>query len=290
MKIAVTHENGNVFGHFGKTKEFKVYDVDGGSIMSCDILAVEGEGHSALAGFLSDNDVDIVICGCLGNGAQNALEEAGIVVIAGAEGNTDDAVEAFLAGAMEDNGQTANCGCGGNESDCGSDREGGCGGGCGSCGGGCGGGMPEITLEGPNAGKLVNVHYTGTFNDGTKFDSSYDRNETLEFICGAGMMIPGFDKAVATMEVGQTIDIHLMPEEAYGKPDPRAIFTIETEKMPGSENLEVGAKVYLQAPNGQSFPALVTAKEGDTITFDTNNEMAGKELNFKIELVSVKDM
>ena len=290
MKIAVTHENGNVFGHFGKTKEFKVYEVEGGSIMSCDILPVEGEGHSALAGFLSDNDVEIVICGGLGNGAQNALDEAGIVVVAGASGNTDDAVEAFLAGAMEDNGQTANCGCGSSESDCGSGNEGGCGGGCGSCGGGCGGGMPEITLEGPNAGKLVSVHYTGTFNDGTKFDSSYDRNEPLEFICGAGMMIPGFDKAVATMEVGQIIDIHLMPEEAYGKPDPRAIFTIETEKMPGSENLEVGAKVYLQAPNGQSFPALVTAKEGDTITFDTNNEMAGKELNFKIELVSAKDM
>ena len=71
-----------------------------------------------------------------------------------------------------------------------------------------------------NVNKTCKVHYTGTFNDGTKFDSSYDRGEPLEFVCGAGMMIKGFDEAVKDMEVGQIIDIHLMPEEAYGMPDP----------------------------------------------------------------------
>ena len=65
-----------------------------------------------------------------------------------------------------------------------------------------------------NVNKTCKVHYTGTFNDGTKFDSSYDRGEPLEFVCGAGMMIKGFDEAVKDMEVGQIVNVHLMPEEA----------------------------------------------------------------------------
>lgn len=72
-----------------------------------------------------------------------------------------------------------------------------------------------------NESKRCKVHYTGTFNDGTKFDSSYDRGEPLEFVCGAGMMIKGFDEAVKNMNIGEIIDIHLMPEEAYGMPDPQ---------------------------------------------------------------------
>ena len=83
----------------------------------------------------------------------------------------------------------------------------------GSCGG-CGGHKSDIT--GPNVGKTCRTHYKGTFNDGTQFDSSYDRGEPLEFICGAGQMIKGFDAAVANMEVGEIKEVHLMPEEAYG--------------------------------------------------------------------------
>ena len=101
-------------------------------------------------------------------------------------------------------------------------------------------------------------------------------------------MIKGFDAAVADMEVGQIVDIHLSPEEAYGQPDPNAVFTIETAQLPGSEELEVGQQVFLSNQYGQQFPVKVTAKEGTTITFDANHEMAGKELNFRIELVEVK--
>ena len=101
-------------------------------------------------------------------------------------------------------------------------------------------------------------------------------------------MIRGFDAAVADMEVGQVVDVHLVPEEAYGMPDPNAIFTIEIAQLPGSEDLEVGQKVYLSNQYGQPFPVKVTAKEEKTITFDANHEMAGKELNFRIELVEVK--
>ncbi|MDD6135864.1 MAG: FKBP-type peptidyl-prolyl cis-trans isomerase [Lachnospiraceae bacterium] len=138
-----------------------------------------------------------------------------------------------------------------------------------------------------NEGKTCRVHYTGTFNDGTKFDSSLDRGEPLEFVCGAGMMIKGFDEAVMDMEVGQTIDIHLMPEEAYGMPDPENMLTAEIEQLPGSENLEVGQKVYLSDSMGRPIPVVVAAKDEKTITLDANHEMAGKELNFNITLVEV---
>ena len=149
-------------------------------------------------------------------------------------------------------------------------------------------GTNENTLTGRNVGKTCRTHYRGTFNDGTQFDSSYDRGEPLEFVCGAGQMIKGFDAAVADMEVGQIVDIHLMPEESYGMPDPEAIFTLEIAQLPGSENLEVGQQVYLSNQYGQPFPVKVLEKEEKTITFDANHEMAGKELNFKIELVEVK--
>ena len=100
-------------------------------------------------------------------------------------------------------------------------------------------------------------------------------------------MIPGFDKAVADMEVGQIIDVHLMPEEAYGMPNPQAIMTAPIAEVPGSEDLTVGQQVYLTSEYGQPIPVKVSAKDDTTITFDANHEMAGKELNFTIELVEV---
>ena len=139
-----------------------------------------------------------------------------------------------------------------------------------------------------NESKRCKVHYTGTFKDGTNFDSSYVRGEPLEFVCGAGMMIKGFDEAVKNMNIGEIIDIHLMPEEAYGMPDPANIITVAFEDMPGSENLEIGNQVYLTTPYGQQFPVKVVDKDKETITFDANHEMAGKELNFKIELLSAE--
>ena len=146
--------------------------------------------------------------------------------------------------------------------------------------------MSEIT--GRNVGKTCRTHYRGTFNDGTQFDSSYDRGEPLEFVCGAGQMIKGFDAAVADMEVGEVKEIHLMPEEAYGMPDPNAILELEIAKLPGSEELQVGQQVYLTNQMGQPLQVKVIAKDEVNITFDANHEMAGKELNFKIELVEVK--
>lgn len=283
MRIAVTYENGNVFQHFGRTEYFKVYETEDKKIVSSEVISSNGTGHGALAGLLAEQGVDVLICGGIGGGAQAALEEAGVELIAGAEGNTDEAVESYLKGELVSTG--SNCHHHDHEEghSCG---EHGCGGhGAGHSCGGCG---THSTLEGKNVGKTCRVHYKGTFNDGTQFDSSYDRGETLDFVCGAGMMIKGFDVAVADMEVGQTKEIHLMPEEAYGMPDPAAIMTFEIAQLPGSEDLTVGQQVYLSNAMGQPFPVKVTAKDSTTITLDANHEMAGKELNFRIELVEVK--
>lgn len=281
MKIAVTYDNGNIFQHFGKTEFFKVYEIEDNKVISSEVIGSNGTGHGALAGLLADQDVDVLICGGIGGGAQTALEEAGVEMCAGAQGDADQAVEAYLKGELVSAG--ANCDHHHEEGhSCGHHEEGHT---CGNCGGSCGAG-PALT--GHNVGKTCRTHYRGTFNDGTQFDSSYDRGEPLEFICGAGQMIRGFDAAVADMEVGQVVDVHLMPEEAYGMPDPNAVFTLEIAQLPGSEDLQVGQRVYLSNQYGQPFPVTVTEKEETTITFDANHEMAGKELNFRIELVEVK--
>ena len=287
MKIAVTYDNGNIFQHFGRTEFFKVYEIEDNKVVSSEVIGSNGVGHGALAGLLSEQSVDVLICGGIGGGAQDALAEAGVELCSGAEGDADQAVDAYLKGELISTG--ANCDHHHHEDghSCGDHEEGhSCGGGCGdSCGGGCG---SQPTITGRNVGKTCRTHYRGTFNDGTQFDSSYDRGEPLEFVCGAGQMIRGFDAAVADMEVGQTVDIHLMPEDAYGMPDPNAVFTIEIAQLPGSEDLEIGQQVYLSNQYGQPFPVKVAAKEETTITFDANHEMAGKELNFRIELVEVK--
>ncbi len=316
MKIATTYENGNIFQHFGRTDYFKVYEVEDGAIVSSEVIGSDGIGHGALAGLLANHDIQVLICGGLGGGALNALTNAGIEVCAGASGNADEAVAAYLRGELVDTGANCDhhhhgeghecghhhgegedhecCGghgegedhecCGGHGHEEGEDHE--C---CGGNGGGCCGGGRRLTVEGKNAGKNVKVHYRGTFDNGTQFDSSYDRGEPLAFVCGAGMMIRGFDKAVADMEVGQIVDVHLMPEEAYGPSDPEAIITIEIAQLPGSENLNVGERVYLRNMMGQPFPVTVTAKDDVHITLDANHEMAGKELNFRIELLEVTD-
>ena len=144
-----------------------------------------------------------------------------------------------------------------------------------------------MSIEGINVGKKVRVHYQGTLDDGTQFDSSYDRAEPLEFECGAGQMIAGFDKAVADMKLGEIVNIHLLPEEAYGERNEEAILKLELGQLPGAEELEIGQKLYLQNMYGQPFPVTVLEKDDENITFDANHELAGKALNFKIELVEI---
>ena len=97
MKIAVTYENGQIFQHFGHTEQFKVYAVEGGKILSSEMIDTNGQGHGALAGLLKVIGADVLICGGIGGGAQMALAEAGIKLYGGVSGSCDMAVEAFLA-------------------------------------------------------------------------------------------------------------------------------------------------------------------------------------------------
>ncbi len=103
MRLAVTYENGEIFQHFGHTEQFKVYDIEDGKILNEEIVSTNGQGHGALAGFLLGGNVDALICGGIGGGAQNALSEAGITLYGGVSGNADDAVKAFLDGKLSFN-------------------------------------------------------------------------------------------------------------------------------------------------------------------------------------------
>lgn len=128
MRIAVTYENGEIFQHFGHTEEFKIYDIENGKVVSTQIADTNGNGHGALAGMLSSLNVDMLICGGIGGGAQAALAGANIKLYGGVSGNADAAVEAFLADNLEFNpnvqcnhhgehhhegGECGNHGCGG---------------------------------------------------------------------------------------------------------------------------------------------------------------------------------
>lgn len=103
MRIAVTYENGEVFQHFGHTKQFKVYDVEGDKFTNSEIVDTNGSGHGALAGVLQRINADVLICGGIGGGAQAALAEAGVKLYGGVSGSADDAVVALLAGNLDFN-------------------------------------------------------------------------------------------------------------------------------------------------------------------------------------------
>ena len=104
MKIAVTYENGEVFQHFGRTPQFKVYEIADGKVDSSEVIDTNGPGHGALAGFLRDLGAEVMICGGIGGGAISAMAEAGIKVYAGASGSADDAVASYIAGTLPESG------------------------------------------------------------------------------------------------------------------------------------------------------------------------------------------
>ena len=128
MKIAVTYADGLIFQHFGHTQQFKVYEVENGNIIASEVVDTNGSGHGALASLLYGMQVDVLICGGIGGGAQVALQQAGISLYGGCSGEADTAVEDLLAGTLRFNpnvrcnhhdhhGEGHNCGehhCGGN--------------------------------------------------------------------------------------------------------------------------------------------------------------------------------
>src|SRR5699024_8774123 len=169
----------NIFQHFGRTENFKVYDVENNQVVSSEVMGSNGTGHGALAGLLAEHGIDVLICGGIGGGAQAALAQAGVELVAGAQGDADQAVEAYLKGELvstgancdHHHGEDHSCGDHGEGHSCGGHEEGhscgehGCGGheyghSCGEgCGGGCGA-QPAVT--GRNVGKTCRTHYRGT--------------------------------------------------------------------------------------------------------------------------------
>lgn len=130
MKIAVTYDNGQIFQHFGHTENFKIFNIENNEVISSYIVNTNGNGHGALSGFLNEENVDILICGGIGMGAQNALTSVGIKFFGGVSGDADKAVENYLSGNLDFN---PNVKCNhhehehNNHSDCGNH---GCGGNC----------------------------------------------------------------------------------------------------------------------------------------------------------------
>ncbi len=135
-------------------------------------------------------------------------------------------------------------------------------------------------------GQKVKIHYTGTLNDGNQFDSSAGR-DPLEFEMGAGMVIPGFEKGVADMEVGEKKTINIPAAEAYGEKREDLVMNFERSQLPPDLEPEVGMMLQMQGPQGQPVPVTITAVEEAAITIDANHQLAGQDLNFELELVSV---
>lgn len=105
MRVAVTYDNGNIFQHFGRTEQFKLFDIEEGKVVNDQIIDTNGNGHGALAGFLKTAGADALICGGVGPGAQNALAEAGITIYAGASGDADAAVQSLIEGKLPESGE-----------------------------------------------------------------------------------------------------------------------------------------------------------------------------------------
>jgi len=135
-------------------------------------------------------------------------------------------------------------------------------------------------------GNTVSVHYTGTLNDGTQFDSSQGR-DPLSFQVGDGQVIPGFDNAVVGMTVGDSKTFTISADEAYGPKNEEAIQEVSKTRFPEGYDAQVGQSVTGQNEIGQNFQALIIAEADETITLDFNHPLAGQDLTFNVELVSV---
>ncbi|MFC3614389.1 peptidylprolyl isomerase [Lutimaribacter marinistellae] len=135
-------------------------------------------------------------------------------------------------------------------------------------------------------GDTVRIHYTGTLQGGETFDSSEGR-DPLEFTVGSGMIIPGLDAAMPGMEVGDTKRVEVPCAEAYGPINPEMRQAIPREGIPADVPLDPGTQLQMQTPEGQTLPVTVVDSDESTVTLDANHPLAGQDLIFDIELVSI---
>ncbi len=136
------------------------------------------------------------------------------------------------------------------------------------------------------SGDTVRIHYTGSLTDGTVFDSSEGR-DPLEFAVGSGQVIKGMDAGLEGMTVGEKKTLNIPCQEAYGPINPAARQSIPREGIPADIPLEIGTQLQMQSPDGQVLPVTVVEVEEETVTLDANHFLAGKDLVFEVELVSI---
>ena len=133
-------------------------------------------------------------------------------------------------------------------------------------------------------GSKVKVHYTGTLDDGTVFDSSEGR-DPLEFTIGQSQVIPGFENGIKEMKLNQEKTIKVKPEEAYGEKHEKLIMKLPRDKFP--KEIEANGRLILKGPEGQQIPAMITEINDKEVTIDLNHTLAGKELTFKVKVVEI---
>jgi peptidylprolyl isomerase len=135
-------------------------------------------------------------------------------------------------------------------------------------------------------GDTVRIHYTGTLNDGTQFDSSAGR-EPIEFTLGEQSVIAGFEAGVKGMQVGEQKSIQIPAEEAYGQHNDALVEEVPRQHFPQDMELQVGMQLQAQSPNGEHFNVVVTSLSEESATLDGNHPLAGETLNFDLELVDI---
>ena len=135
-------------------------------------------------------------------------------------------------------------------------------------------------------GDTVHFHYTGTLSDGSVFDSSQGR-EPLSFTLGSGQIIPGLDAALDGMTVGEAKTVTIPPDQAYGPRDPQARQAVPRDQIPADIPLEPGTMLQMQTPDGQAIPVTVAEADDQQVVLDANHPLAGQELTFAVEIVSI---
>ena len=136
-------------------------------------------------------------------------------------------------------------------------------------------------------GDTVAVHYTGKLDNGEVFDSSQGR-DPLEFKVGSGQVIAGFDEAVSGLEVGESREVRIEPEQAYGQPREDLVVDVERDQFPAEAEPAVGQQVQVQVAPGQNRVATIAEVADDSIKLDLNHPLAGKPLTFEVELVEIR--
>ena len=135
-------------------------------------------------------------------------------------------------------------------------------------------------------GDTVRIHYTGTLLDGNVFDSS-DGRDPLEFVVGSGQIITGLDSAMPGLSVGDKKRVEIACVDAYGPINPAMRQDIPREGIPDDIPLEPGTQLQMQTPDGQALPVTVVDANEATVTLDANHPLAGQDLVFEIEVVSI---